>query len=163
MDLLVGELLGPEARHEVDPPAFFDLRDALVEGTPRRQARTMRQQVTKRDRAFAVHPEVRKKTGDPVVEAELAVAREDHHRDRRRNSFGQRREIVNCVDFRRRTSRLDRSKSERTLERNIGAAANHNCRAGNYSFLDCLVKSPLDLDPTQPASSSTTTWRRPAP
>src|SRR5712692_3501066 len=114
----------------------------------------MRQQLTKRDGALAVHAEVRKKTRNPIVEAELAVPREDHHGDGRRDSFGQRREIVNGVDFRGRTSRLDRSKSERTLEGNIGAAADHHRRAGNYSLLDCLVKSPFDIDPTQPASSS---------
>jgi len=34
-------------------------------------------------------PKFGKKTGDPIVEAELAVAREDHHGDGGRDRFGQ--------------------------------------------------------------------------
>src|SRR5208282_6467168 len=55
MNLLVSELLGAVARHEIDPAAFFDIRDALVERPPRRQARAMRQQMAKRDDGLAVH------------------------------------------------------------------------------------------------------------
>src|SRR5208282_5097066 len=88
MDLLVNELLGAVARHEIDPSAFFNFRDPLVERPPRRQARAMRQQMAKRDRGLAVHAEVRKKARHSIVEAKFAVARQDHHRDRRRQRLG---------------------------------------------------------------------------
>ena len=59
----------------------------------------MRQQMTKRDVGLAVHAEVGEKARHPVVEPKLAVARENHHRDRRRQRLGERRKVVDGFEF----------------------------------------------------------------
>jgi len=94
-------------------------------------------------------PKFGKKARHPIVKAKLAVARQDHQRDRGRQRLGERREVVDGFDFGRRTGRLDRSESERALERDVRAAPHDHRRTGNHPLLDCVVESLLDLTPSQ--------------
>ena len=152
MNLLVNEFLGAAARHEVDLAAALDLGDLLVERTPRRQTRAMREQMAKRNVALAVDTEVMKKARQPIVEAHLGVAREHHHGDGGGERLGQRGEIEDGLEPHRRSLGQHRTKAEGALVGDIGARAHHQRRTGNRALFDRLRKGSFDLMPSQAAT-----------
>src|SRR5581483_2112983 len=148
MDLLVHPLLGPVAGHEVDLATFLDLRNLLKERPPRREPRAMREHLAEGDVALVVDAEVVEEARHPVAQAQLVLAHQQHHRDRRRQGLGQRREVEDRLQPHRRAFGHQRAMAEGALEHDVGAAAHDQRRAGNHAALDRLGKRLLDLTPS---------------
>src|SRR5271168_950025 len=154
MDLLVNEFLGPAARHEIDLAAALDLRDLLIERTPRRQARAMREQMAKGNVTLAINAKIVKKARQPIVETHLRVPRQHHHGDRRCQWLGQGREVENGLETHWRRIRYQRAEAKSALIRDIATDTHHQRCPWYRAFFNRLREGGFNLMPTQAASPS---------
>src|SRR5579872_593364 len=149
MNLFIDALFGAGACHEVHFTRALDIGDQLVERTPRREARTMREQMTNDHAILSMHAEAREIARDAIVEAKFLLAHQHHYRDGGGEDLGQRREIEHGIDFCLAPMRQHCAKAEGALEKHLVGATRYHGRCGEDVSLDGVIERLLYLTPSQ--------------
>ena len=105
--------------------------------------------MAKSDAIFSVNSELRKGARHPIVEFELALASQHHHRDGGREDLGQGREVEHRIELHLARLRHQRAESEGSLEGQIDTDPHHDGGSGDDTALDGVIERLLYFTPSQ--------------
>ncbi len=115
-----------------------------IEIDVRPQSGNVRQQMPDRDGALAVALEARHEAGHGIVEPNPSLLYQPHHRRRRRNDFGQRRQVEDRVQRHPFRRGIDGAIAVCLFVQHLVAAADEHDCAGRLSCGDRFLDEAID-------------------